>query len=62
MMAASKRANAGTSMCEKCSELDAKIERQKLAARLLDPPTIEGINKLIEEMEAEKARLHPECK
>jgi hypothetical protein len=56
-------ANAGTSMCEKCNELDAKIEHyQKLAARLLDPPMIEAINKLIEKMQAKKARLHPECK
>ena len=50
-------------MCDKCTELDKKIEHyQKLAARIFDPPTIEGINKLIEEMQAEKAKLHPERK
>ena len=57
MKAASKRANAATAMCDKCNELDAKIERyKKLAARLFDSPTVEGINKLVEEMQAEKDR------
>jgi hypothetical protein len=48
-------------MCDKCTELDKKIEQYKeLAARLLDPPTIEGIKKLIDEMVERKAQLHPE--
>ena len=50
-------------MCDKCTELDKKAGHyRQLAARLLDRPTIEGINKLIEELLAEKTRLHPECK
>jgi hypothetical protein len=50
------------SMCDKCQELEKKIERYRtLATRLFDQPTIEAINKLIEEMQAEKAGLHPEC-
>jgi hypothetical protein len=49
-------------MCDKCQELEKKIERYRtLATRLFDQPTIETINKLIEEMQAEKAGLHPEC-
>jgi hypothetical protein len=46
-------------MCDKCQELEKKIERYRtLATRLFDQPTIEAINKLIEEMQA-KAGLHP---
>jgi hypothetical protein len=48
-------------VCEKCQELDRKIEHfRMLAARVLDQPTIDGIHDLIKKMEAEKAELHPE--
>ena len=48
-------------MCEKCVELDSKIEHYRLlASRLTDRPTIEGIQKLIERMQAQKVALHPE--
>jgi hypothetical protein len=47
-------------MCDRCEELDSKIERyRQLAAKVRDPLLTEGIGKLIEEMEAQKAALHP---
>ena len=53
------RANAEPTMCEKCTELDAKIEHyRRLSSRLTDQPTLEGIEKLIEQMKAQKAALH----
>jgi hypothetical protein len=47
-------------MCEKCVELDDKIEHyRQLAARVRDPLLTEGVGKLIEEIEARKAAFHP---
>ena len=48
-------------MCEKCEELDERIEHYRyLMARVTDRRTNEGIGKLIEDMQAQKAALHPE--
>jgi hypothetical protein len=48
-------------MCEKCVELDSKIEHyQRLASRSTDQPLLDGIKELIERMRAHKAALHPE--
>jgi FAD/FMN-containing dehydrogenase len=48
-------------MCEKCVELDGKIEHyQRLFSRITDQLTLDGIKKLIEQMQAQKAALHPE--
>ena len=48
-------------MCDRCEELDKKIEHyRQLAARVCDPLLTEGVGKLIEEMEAQKAALHSE--
>lgn len=48
-------------MCDKCVELDGKIEHyRKLAAAISDRLTIEGIANRIKEMEAQKATFHPE--
>jgi hypothetical protein len=48
-------------MCEKCVELDGKIERYKrLSSDVTDQPTLDGIKQLIEEVKAQKAALHPE--
>ena len=48
-------------MCDKCTDIDAKIAHlTELVAPLLDPQTVEGVGKLIEEMLAQKALLHPE--
>jgi hypothetical protein len=53
-------AAAGT-MCEKCVELDGKIEHyQRMASRISDPAMLAGIKELIEGMKSQKAALHPE--
>jgi hypothetical protein len=50
-------------MCYKCDELDGKVEHyRKLASGISDRLTIEGISERIREMEAQKAKLHPEQK
>jgi hypothetical protein len=50
-----------TDMCDKCAELDKRIERyRQIRERVLDPQLAEGIGKLIEEAEAQKAAFHPE--
>jgi hypothetical protein len=50
-------------MCDKCIEIDEKIEHyQSLAARLLDPLTNERIAELIADLEAQKAGFHSEQK
>jgi hypothetical protein len=50
-------------MCEKCVELDGKIEHyQRLSSKITDQLTLDGIKKLIERMKAQKAVLHPEQK
>jgi hypothetical protein len=52
-----------SAMCEKCVELDAKIEYYRnLSLKILDQPMLDGIKALIEEKQAQKAALHPEQK
>ena len=47
-------------MCEKCVELDGKIERcRDIALRMTDEAMIRGIKVLIERAKAQKAALHP---
>jgi hypothetical protein len=44
-------------VCEKCAELDSRIEHyQPMASRII----FDGIKKLIERVQAEKAALHPD--
>jgi hypothetical protein len=51
------------SMCDKCDELDGKIEHyRKLASAVSDPLTLDGIADRIKEMEAQKVQFHPEQK
>jgi hypothetical protein len=58
---AANSANAVAVMCDKCIELDRKINRyRQITERVLDPLLTEGVGKLIEQVEAEKAALHPE--
>jgi hypothetical protein len=48
-------------MCEKCAELDRRIGHLKsMIEHLADQKAVAAANRLIEEMEAEKAALHPE--
>ena len=48
-------------MCDKCVELDRKIEHyHRLASRFTDQTLLDGIRKLIERAEVEKAALHPD--
>jgi hypothetical protein len=47
-------------MCDKCQELEKKIERySKIAFSINDQLTIDRFNQLIKDTEAEKAKLHP---
>jgi len=48
-------------MCEKCVEIDEKVERYRwLSKSILDPITIERIEELIARLQAQKEALHPE--
>jgi hypothetical protein len=48
-------------MCRQCDQIDIKIERlQNIAYRILDQQTLDAIAALIVELEAKKAKLHPE--
>jgi hypothetical protein len=48
-------------MCDKCQELEKKIERyRRLAFSINDQLTIDRCNQLIKDAEAEKAKLHPD--
>jgi hypothetical protein len=53
--------SSGVLMCDKCAELDGKIEHyQRMASRITDQPTLDGIKELIARMKAHKAALHPD--
>jgi hypothetical protein len=46
-------------MCDKCVELDTKIEHyERIRATISDPLTVDRIKELVTEMKAEKAALH----
>jgi hypothetical protein len=48
-------------VCEKCIELDGKIEHySQIAHWVTDKTTLEGIAVLIAKYEADKIALHPE--
>jgi hypothetical protein len=48
-------------MCDKCVELDGKIEHyQRMASRITDQLTLDAIKELIARMKAQKAELHSE--
>jgi hypothetical protein len=49
-------------MCEKCVELDERIEHYgQLSRGITDRRTIDTIRSLIEKLRAEKTALHPEA-
>jgi hypothetical protein len=46
-------------MCDKCVELDRKIEHfHRIAARFTDQALLDGIKELIDRAKAQKAALH----
>jgi len=48
-------------MCEKCVEIDKRIEHYRVrASHTTDQPLLDGIKELIERLQAQKAALHPE--
>jgi hypothetical protein len=48
-------------VCEKCIELDSKIEHyQRIARWVTDKQTLDGIGTLVAKYEADKKALHPE--
>ena len=50
-------------MCGACDQLDEKIEHyKKVISAMTDQLTIERITALVGELEAQKAKLHPEPK
>jgi hypothetical protein len=47
-------------MYDKCVEIDEKIRRyQNILRSVTDQPTIDGTKRLIADLEAQKAALHP---
>jgi hypothetical protein len=51
----------GIAMCDKCVEIDGRIEHyRRLAAGILDQQTIEAIKRLIERLMMQKDELHPD--
>jgi hypothetical protein len=50
-------------MCDKCEELDKKIEHyRKISSAIGDQITVERIKAMIEDLQAQKVVLHPEQK
>jgi len=48
-------------MCDKCVELDGKIEHyERISAAISDRLTIDRIKELVQQMKAQKSALHPE--
>lgn len=49
-------------MCSRCEKIDAKIKRLRdIAARMTDQQTLDGIEQLVADLEAQKAALHPQA-
>jgi hypothetical protein len=54
---------SGGPMCDKCVELDKKMERyRRVSSSLADQITIDRIKTLIDELQTQKVELHPEQK
>jgi hypothetical protein len=50
-------------MCEKCAEIDARMARYRsLRGAVTDKLTLEGIDRLIADLESQKIALHPKPK
>ena len=63
MRVASVRGSNGFPMCDTCAELDKKIEHyRRMLLSIGDQITVERIEALIADLQAQKATLHPEQK
>jgi hypothetical protein len=63
MRVASVRGSNGFPMCDKCDELDKKIEHySRMLLSIGDQITVERIKALIGELQTQKATIHPEQK
>jgi hypothetical protein len=61
MTAAISRQCGNWLMCEKCVELDRKIERcERISTSISDQLTIDRLEQLVMQMKAQKTALHPE--
>jgi hypothetical protein len=50
-------------MCERCAELDERLRRyRRISDSINDQLTIDRIKGMIDDLEAQKAALHPEQK
>jgi hypothetical protein len=59
----SRLERSGGLMCDKCVELDKKIVRyRRVSSSLTDQITIDRIKTLIDELQRQKVKLHPEQK
>ena len=48
-------------MCEKCKSIDERIQRYRLlSAGIRDQQTLDALERMIQELEAQKKALHPE--
>ena len=50
-------------MCDKCTEIDDRIKHYRdIASRITDQRTVDGIKKLIVDLQAKKTALRPDQK
>jgi hypothetical protein len=48
-------------MCEECKHIDERIARYRLLGnQITDEQTLDGIDRLIQELKAQRRRLHPD--
>jgi hypothetical protein len=58
---AGRSRKCGTAMCDKCVEIDGKIDHYRsMSSRVTDQTTLDGIKQLIETMKAQKTAPHAE--
>ena len=57
---AATRPNTDTAMCEKCTEIDEKIERYlRFTHAVPDQDFVDRVSALIKDLKSEKAAFHP---
>jgi hypothetical protein len=54
------KASGRCGLCEKCKDIDDKMARYRRLSRAVnDKPVMESLDRLIADLELEKAALHP---